>query len=260
MHTYEIWNEPNYKPFWTGTTDEMLTLTKEASKIIRSIDPQATIVSPAATNTSTGPAWVNEFLSKGGGQYVDVIGYHFYVNAQPPEKMVQSIQQVRQVMADNHESGKPLWNTETGWLRPSTFETEELTAAYLARSYILAWSGGVRRFYWYAWDNGPPLELIDRNTQALRPAGKAFGVIQTWLVGARMNECKANADGVWSCELIRDRAHQWIVWNPDGAKEFAVPAQWHAKTVTPLLEEPHSLTGNTLNVGQIPVLISSSGR
>ncbi|MGC1903229.1 MAG: glycosyl hydrolase [Candidatus Acidiferrum sp.] len=63
---------------------------------MKGIDPQATIVSPAATNNASGVPWVNEFLSKGGGQYVDVIGYHFYVNAQPPEKMVASIQQVKQ--------------------------------------------------------------------------------------------------------------------------------------------------------------------
>ncbi len=72
--------------FWSGSTDELLTLTKEASAIIKGIDPTAIIVSPAATNNASGPSWVNEFLSKGGGQYVDVIGYHFYVNAQPPEK------------------------------------------------------------------------------------------------------------------------------------------------------------------------------
>jgi hypothetical protein len=257
VHLYEIWNEPNYKPFWTGTTNEMLVLTREASKIIRSIDPQATIVSPAAT-TASGTKWLSEFLGKGGGQYVDVIGYHFYVNAQPPETMVPIMQQVNQILAENHETGKPLWNTETGWLAPSKFDTEELTAAYLARSFVLAWSAGVQRFYWYAWDNGPPLQMIDRDTQSLKPAGTAYGIIQSWLVGARMNDCKQHADHTWVCELNRNGTLQWIVWNTDGSKQFSVDNQWHARSLTPLLGETRALAGNNLEVGQTPVLIRSS--
>jgi Glycosyl hydrolases family 39 len=259
VHNYEIWNEPNYKPFWTGTTDEMLVLTREASKIIRSIDPQATIVSPAAT-TATGTKWLAEFLNKGGGQYVDVIGYHFYVNTQPPEAMVPIIQQVNQVLAENHEAGKPLWDTETGWLAPSKFDTEELTAAYLARSYVLAWSAGVQRFYWYAWDNGPPLQMIDKESQTLKPAGKAYGIMQTWLVGARMDECNQDADRTWNCQLNRNGVLQWIVWNPDGSKRYTVSSQRHAQSVTPLLGEPHAVHGNTVDIGPAPVLITSSSR
>jgi Glycosyl hydrolases family 39 len=257
VHAYEIWNEPNYRPFWTGTTDEMLLLTKEASQIIRSIDPQATIVSPAAT-TATGTKWLAEFLSKGGGQYVDVIGYHFYVNTQTPETMLPIIQQVHQVIDENHETAKPLWDTETGWLMPSRFETEELTAAYLARSYILAWSAGVQRFYWYAWDNGPPLQMIEKDTQILKPAGKAYGIIQTWLVGARMDQCEQDADRTWICQLNRNGEPQWIVWNPEGSKRFTLPNRWRIKRVTPLLNDPSAFSGTSLEIGQMPVLLESS--
>ena len=259
VHLYEIWNEPNYKPFWTGTVDEMLVLTREASKIIREIDPHATIVSPAAT-TASGTKWLAEFLSKGGGQYVDVIGYHFYVNTQKPEAMVPIIQQVNQILAENHAAGKPLWDTETGWLAPSRFETEDLTAAYLGRSYVLAWSAGVQRFYWYAWDGGPPLEMIDRNDNSLKPAGKAFGVIQTWLVGARLDHCNQDADHTWTCQLNRNGSLHWIVWNSEGSKRVDVPSQWHATEITSLLGDSHVLTGNTIDIGQMPVLLDSSKR
>ena len=51
IHTYEIWNEPNFKPFWTGDTDQMVNLTREASQIIHRIDPEASVVSPSATTT-----------------------------------------------------------------------------------------------------------------------------------------------------------------------------------------------------------------
>jgi endo-1,4-beta-mannosidase len=79
IHIYEIWNEPNLtKIYWTGSTEQMIALGREADQIIKSIDPSAILVSPSATSDD-GLKWLSEFLSKGGRQYVDVIGYHFYV-------------------------------------------------------------------------------------------------------------------------------------------------------------------------------------
>ena len=57
IQAYEIWNEPNNKGFWTGDTQQMVTLTQEASEIIHKIDPAAYVVSPAAT-TSSGIPWL----------------------------------------------------------------------------------------------------------------------------------------------------------------------------------------------------------
>jgi hypothetical protein len=255
VHAYEIWNEPNYKPFWTGDVDGVLRLTREASQIIRKLDPQAIIVSPAAT-TAAGTKWLAEFLSKGGGQYVDVIGYHFYVNTQPPENMLPIIQQVKQIMADNGQAAKPLWNTEIGWLKPSQFASEELCAAYLARTYILAWAAGVQRTYWYAWDSGPPLEMVEHDFRTLKPAGKAYGVMHGWLVGARVNGCRLDADSTWTCELNRSGVAQWVVWNAAGAKKFSVPGQWHAKSFTPLLEDGQAISSGAIDAGPVPVLIT----
>jgi len=114
---YEIWNEPNLKDFWSGTTEQMVILTKEASQIIHAVDPNAMVVSPSAT-ADFGIPWLVEFLKKGGGQFVDVIGYHFYV-AKLPEELVPLIQRVQQVVTENGLTEKPLWNTESGWMEGS---------------------------------------------------------------------------------------------------------------------------------------------
>jgi hypothetical protein len=128
-------------------------------------------------------------LSKGGGQFVDVIGYHFYVTPRPPEEMVPLIRQVRQIMLDNGAGDKPLWNTESGWAQPKPFPSQTLAASYLARAFILNWATGVQRFYWYAWDNHgwASLETTEPDSRTLTPAGQAYGVIQNWLVGARLD-------------------------------------------------------------------------
>lgn len=256
LHYYEIWNEPNLKQFWSGNVDQLLALTREASQIIHNIDPQAIVVSPPATS-GYGVKWLTEFLSKGGGQYVDVIGYHFYVADQPPEAMVPVIRQVQQTMADNGVGNKPIWDTEAGWFKPNPFPSAELGAGYTARSFILNWAAGVQRFYWYSWDNHKmTIQMTEDDDTTLTPAGRAYGVIQKWLIGARMDSCNQDADNTWTCQLTRDGVHQWIVWNPDGKKTISVPSSWHPKSVTPLLEEAHPWTGSSLDVGPVPVLVT----
>jgi hypothetical protein len=260
IHVYEIWNEPNLKQFWSSNVDQMIALVQVASQIIRDIDPQATIVSPAATS-GYGVKWLAEYLRKGGGQYVDVIGYHFYVGDQSPEAMVPVIQQVRQTMADYGVSGKPLWNTESGWFKPNPFPSDQLGAAYLARAYILNWAAGVQRFYWYSWDNHKmTIQTTEPDDETLTPAGRAFGIVQKWLIGTRIDWCAQDDEHTWSCQLDRNGSAQWIVWNPDGAKTIPVPQAWHPKSINPLLGEQSAFMGSTFGVGPVPILISSSAR
>jgi len=259
---YEIWNEPNLKQFWGGTTDQLLALTKEASQIIHSVDPQAIVVSPSATG-DYGVPWFSEFLKKGGGQYVDVIGYHFYVNPQTllPEDMVPVIQQVRHLISDNGLGNKPLWNTETGWFPPAHLESDEVAAGYLARSFILAWAAGVQRFYWYAWDNGgAAIVTYDEVKHTITPAGHAYQVIQQWLVGAQMAGCTQSSDNIWACELNRAGKRNWIVWNPSGDHTFEVPEAWQVASVTPLLNDVKPLHESTIHIGPVPVLLTGRSR
>ncbi|MGC2333803.1 MAG: glycosyl hydrolase [Candidatus Acidiferrales bacterium] len=259
VRAYEIWNEPNSKSFWTGNVSQMVALTQAASAIIRRIDPQAIIVSPSAT-TSSGVGWLSQFLQMGGGQYVDVIGYHFYVAPQPPEAMIPLIQRVKQVMAENGVGDKPLWNTESAWPSPRPFPSEDLAAGYLARAYILNWAAGVQRLYWYAWDNHTfdVTQTTRQDNQTLTPAGRAYGIIQKWLVGARMDACNEGSDHTWTCRLTRNGTPEWIIWNTGGTTPFSIPRSWNAGSVTPLLEQPHAVASPNFEVGPVPELLTAS--
>jgi hypothetical protein len=261
IHAYEIWNEPNLKQFWSGTTDQLLALTREAHNIIKSVDPTAVIVSPSATGAH-GIPWLSEFLSKGGGRYVDVIGYHFYVFPKPPEAMLPLIDKVKQALKDNGAGDKRIWDTELGWAEPKPFPSDELAAAYLSRSFILSWAAGIQRVYWYAWDNHTwvLLETTETDNKTLRPAGQAYDTIQKWLVGASMDACTESAGHTWTCQLHRGDESQWIVWTVDDDEEktFTVPSSWHAQSVTPLLGEPSALKGPSIQIGQVPVLITTA--
>lgn len=258
IEAYEIWNEPNLGIFWSGSMDQMLTLTSEASRVIHSVDPKALVVSPSATTAVYGLPWLTEFLKKGGGQYVDVIAFHFYVDAPlTPEGMLPIIQRVRQLLADNGSPNKPVWNTETGWLPPAKFESDELAAAFLARAFILSWAAGVERFYWYAWDNQyVTLVTYKPDGRTVTPAGHAYGIIQRWMVGATMNDCSESAEHTWTCQLKRNSKKQWIVWNTQGKRTFDLPRSWSVASATLLLEDSHPVKAARIDISPVPTLLT----
>jgi hypothetical protein len=204
--------------------------------------------------------WLQAFLAAGGGQYVNVIGYHFYVMPDPPEAMVPLIAEVRQVMQQGGVALMPLWDTETGWQTPNPFPSEELEAAYVVRAYVLAWLSGAQRFYWYAWDNHTwvslPLTELDNKTPTL--AGQAYGTIQTWMGGAVAKELTLDSSGSWIVEQQRGGVTQWIVWDPYGLAQIDLTYFPGADTVTPLSGSPSPLSGTSLDVSEIPELVSTT--
>jgi len=259
IQAYEIWNEPNWEDYWAGSMDQMLGLTREAAQVIRNLDPDALVVSPSAA-AANGIAWLAEFLKKGGGRYVDVVAFHFYVDphALPPEEMLPLIQRVRQILADNGMADKPVWNTETGWLPPAKFESDELAAAFLARAFILSWAGGIQRFYWYGWDNQYATLLTYReSSRSVTPAGIAYGVVQQWLIGSKMEGCTSTGDRIWTCQLTRSGKKQWIVWNTQAnSAKFEVPRTWRVARATQLLQDAKPVKGTSVDIGPVPVLFS----
>jgi Glycosyl hydrolases family 39 len=146
VHIYEIWNEPNLRKYWSGSVEQLVELAHQAHDAIKAVDPSATIVSPSPTGQS-GLVWLSSFLGAGGGRYIDVIGFHFYVDPAPPETMVPLIQSVEAIMRGHQVGEKPLWDTEAGWAQPHPFPSDELAAAYVARAFLLNWASGVKRFY-----------------------------------------------------------------------------------------------------------------
>lgn len=260
IREFEIWNEPNLKQFWTGTMDQMVSLTREASRIIHAIDPAAIVVSPSAVG-SDGIAWLSHFLAKGGGDSIDVVGFHFYVTPAPPEAMLPRIRTVQRVMKEHGLDAKPLWNTEAGWSDPKPFPSDELAAAYVARSYILNWAAGVDRLYWYSWDNHRwvSLQTTEADNRTLKPAGRAYETIHDWLVGAQLESCKEDPHHTWVCVLTRDAVSEWIAWNPRAQRSFGIPEQWHASSMVPLLEQARRAAQREITIGPMPILLTANG-
>lgn len=254
IEAYEIWNEPNLNMYWSGSAKQLVDLSREAFRIIKSVDPQALVVLPACTS-GNGPQFLDEFLKQGGAQYGDVIGYHFYVS-KAPEAISDLATHVKDVLRANHVD-KPVWNTESGWHDPSPFPVE-LGPAYVSRALILAWAAGISRFYWYSWDGHDwvSLEMVDiADDTTEKPAAKAYWAVEQWLVGATLRSCESAAENQWTCELERNGKPQWIVWNTNGSAAFSIPAAWHATFDMPLLGTKEKLKNASIQIGLTPVLL-----
>ena len=274
IHEYEIWNEPNSIGFYTGSIPELVQLARVAYTTLKQVDPTIVVSSPPAAGSSS-LRWIDQYLKAGGGKYADVICYHFYVNPAPPEETVPLIEQVEQIMRNDGVGNKPLWNTEIGWaiqnnegtVKPapgrgfnSVVLSEDQAAAYVARTYVLAWASGVSRLYWYAWDNGV-MGLVDRDGKTLKAPGIAYGQVENWLVGATMTSCGSDAAGIWTCAITRPGNYRaWIVWDPDRTVSFPVPALWKVNEIRDLSGGTRALgKAKTVEIGPSPLLLVASG-
>lgn len=272
VHAYEIWNEPNLKGFYTGSPEAMVKMARIAYETLKAIDPGIIVVSPSVTGDGRNPEWLDAYLAKGGGQYADVIGYHFYVPKSTPEAMLPVIKHVKQIMQKRGVANKPLWNTETGWRIANKTTTrrigaagadwrnldDEQAAAYVARALILSWSAGVSRFYWYAWDN-LDMGLIDPSDKSHKPAATAYAKTREWMLGAVFGGC-TGTDGLWVCELSEANGGKArLIWRQAGEedRQWNVPSSWQVTEVEKLDGAILSLSPEVANImlGQAPLLI-----
>ena len=272
VHYYEIWNEPNARNFYTGTVEAMVNLVRVAARELKDVDSSAKIVSPSAV-ADVGIPWLEAFLSDGGGQYVDIIGFHFYVDWQPPEAMVPLIAKVQAAMAQHGLRDKPLWNTEAGWPIENHIKgdsapppspralTDDDASAYVARAYILNWAAGVSRFYWYAWDDKVTGLTEPNGVTPKRPAS-AYAAIERWLLGVRMTSCAADEKGIWSCHLTRGHGYEgWILWTPNRATPFQIPAEWAVRRLRDLSGNQRDLAPRSeIEIGPLPILVERPGQ
>jgi hypothetical protein len=278
VHHYELWNEPDVKRFYSGTVAQLILLNQAAYQVLKEVEPSITVISSALSGYGDHLKYFEDYLIPGGGNYADVIGYHFYVAPDPPEAMLTKIQQVQALMVKYGINDKPLWNTETGWKiinNDKNINDEEWAgnaldsteaSAYITRSYILSWAARVKRLYWYAWGH-QSMGLTEYDAKTPKSVSSAYTEVQKWLVGARMTSCQSNQENTWICQLKRvvygsDSIPRnylaWIVWNPDKSFSFNLPQTWGVQQVRDLSGTTLRLSGvNQIEVSPSPLLLET---
>jgi hypothetical protein len=236
IKAYEMWNEPNLVNFYSGTPEILAGLQKETYAIIKSIDPEAKLVSASATEDSPKALeWFRHYIELGGASYADVIGYHFYLATSEPENVINLASKLH-VILNRAGVKKPLWNTESGWRienqnHMSISESFDLgwklleerqAASYVVRSLLLARFADIERYYWYAWDNAE-MGLMESVTNKPKLAGRVYLRLAERLTGGRMLNCQQEKI-LWQCTLVdRDGRNMTALWTSDNQQIVITP-------------------------------------
>jgi putative glycosyl hydrolase len=221
---YELWNEPNAEGYWTGSPGEMAKLASIAYPIIKANDPGATVLSPSPSSTgwpTTYDSWLDAYFSSSGGRYADVIAWHGYCGRSnaptlAPELLVEQISNVRRVMAKHGLEHLPLWNTEGGWGKNSQLPNLDDQAAFIARWYLLQFTHGVARAFWYQWDN-PDWGTLWRPDRGDSSAATAYAQVVAWLTSVTSSTpCSEDPKHTWTCTLKAGKKSYRIAWDASG--------------------------------------------
>ncbi|MEO6713941.1 MAG: endo-1,4-beta-xylanase [Mycobacteriales bacterium] len=263
---WELWNEPNAVLFWSAKpAASMVPLAKSAYEVLKAADPANIVLSPGIiVRTLNSPLWLDEYLAAGGGRYADVIAAHFYVKTfERPEALRPSMERIRAIMAKRGVADKPLWDTESsmGEANRDLIYSEPLASAYVAQALTLLAGHGIRRAYWYAWDDYTYTGLyLTRSNGKATEAGRVFGLMSSWLVGARPDTCdriaSGTAEGAYACYFSRGDEQFQIVWHPGKTTPYALPSG--VRTVRRLNGASEAVSGSSVAIGVVPVLITTA--
>jgi hypothetical protein len=270
---WEIWNEPHSANQWKGTNAQLIRMAEDAREIILGIDRNAIIVSPSSDmKTPKQQDWMAQYLHDGGGDTADAIAFHGYIHTGREHEypvaadILTATDALRHMMQTPELNSKPVFDTEASWGRASTmgFEgDEDFEAGFLAQFYILHWSAGIERFYWYAWNNQEFGTLWSPDPQdpskpgSVHQAGRAYEQLYDWMVGARMQpRCTSSSGGIWSCGLKREGGYEGLlVWSTAGDQTYTPDGVY--KKVRDLAGKSTATSGQKINIGFKPILLQN---
>ena len=260
--SYEIWNEANLADFFSGTPEEMAELTARAYKIIKEIDPAATVVSasPALRLTKAYdkfyPAYLKALAAK---QWpVDVLAIHTYPTGEgDPVARGALIDIVKKaVTAAGAPADMPLWDTELnyGLAGPGPIPKTEITGAkaagWVVRTYIDDLRYGIARSYWYIWSLRP-IALLGIQAYPGTDAEQGFFALENWVIGSKFDGCD-EAGGAVTCNFSRDGQKSVVAWAQTGEAPYTAPAGTQL-VCDPLANCQESAAAAAITLTEIPV-------
>lgn len=268
---YEIWNEPHLaatfrsdRDFYSGSAQTLVEMTRIAYQTIKSVDPDARILSPAPV---AEPARIEPFFRLGGGAYIDIVAAHFYTY--PVENLPSLVAPMRAMLRKYGQQDKELWNTEAGFLIGGTTSTfiakpggtfgnrlsDEEAAATIARYQLVAASLQLSRSVLYAWDNDA-MGLTAGRGQRPTEVTRSLKRVTSWLVNARVFGCGSTNRSLWVCSLERAGRKAWAAWNVEGPISWQLPSNWNATAAERLSGSDEIVPpSGAITVDYFPVLI-----
>jgi len=156
IHHWEVWNEPHYNGFWSGTAEQYAKLMAIAYREAKRADPTCTVIGGGGTWVR-GMRWITATLDATSGKAMDAYSIHYL----EPDIAAERMPLLRRVLNEHGVSG-PIWDTEENV--PSTSSFDQIRRGHMepearyhfrnacsefVRCYMEALSSGVQRIFYY---------------------------------------------------------------------------------------------------------------
>jgi hypothetical protein len=267
---FQVWNEANVVPYWSGSPAQMALLTKWTREALRSVDPKARLVAPAlVARLGAQQSWIKSFYAqKPGGKnvssYVDALSFQLYpLKTGKPEDSMKILSQVKSILKRN-KVAKPIYNTEinyglVGGTQAGAAAARISSAAQVGnvmRTYLLNAQNGVSRVYWYSWDlqRMSNTAMVGADGTSLTAAGRSFGVVRSWILGTRAAGCHRARNGTYTCTFKAGKSVRRAVWNPSRTTKVVAPKTTSSYR-TADGRSHRTKAGRKIKVGAVPVLL-----
>ncbi|HUX77696.1 MAG TPA: fibronectin type III domain-containing protein [Anaerolineae bacterium] len=247
---WEMWNEPEWSYFWTGTSADYARLLKVGYQATKAACPDCTVLFGGLhywLNTSYY-RWVLSTLAQDpdapqNNYFFDAMSVHLYSRS---SSIYDEVINIRNGMSAYHVADHPIWLTETGvpvWNDarvdpdPTKYDfaaTGKEAAAYVIQSYANAWAVGIGRYFFFRVHDHDMSEYFGliRNDYTLRPAYVAYQVATTYLVSPTFVTRAPTGSDVRVTLWGTPRGKVSVLWNGSPATSvYTLPATLDSATL-----------------------------
>lgn len=153
---YQVWNEWDWKTggYSAGDVDGYLDLLRAVSPLIRTLDPDAKILSSAVTYKGLESGWLDSALEKGLAREVDGIAINPYVQSlgagrNSAREVVRWVRAIRSQLDAAQSKAVGLYITEVGWTSVGEFNRKRVATDLEGTLKGLMGTGVVAGVWWY---------------------------------------------------------------------------------------------------------------
>jgi hypothetical protein len=248
VEAWEIWNEPDFSQFWSGSVADYARLLKVAWLAARSVDPGARILVGGmmywewTNRAGVEHAWLRAFLDEQArdqsapahGHYFDAIPWHFYSR---PSDTYDRVRSAVNLLVSRGVHGKAYWVNESN--APACGEpplyvscsdrnykgsaSVDEQADYVVQSLAYALAADVERYmvFQYADDGQGESFGLFRNDGTPRPAYRALQTIVEQTAGAT-SASRQNSGSVERIAIQTPRGRVTVLWARSARAEVGV--------------------------------------
>lgn len=150
---WEVWNEPNIKPFWTPepNAEHYTSLLRETSEQMRAIHPDVKLIGMCTAGADYN--FIERVYQLGGAAYTDGISYHHYQADQDPGILREQIRRIRRLMHLYGDGDEPLIMSESGLSTGASSVIEQVSkmdqANGLVKKHLTSIVYGVDQFFYF---------------------------------------------------------------------------------------------------------------